>query len=34
MLHMKGMNLVFFPYENIQAEVSVGARNSETHDIE
>lgn len=32
MLHMKGMNLVFYPYENIQAEVSLG--DSETHDIE
>lgn len=34
MLHMKGMDLVFLPYENIQAKVSVGGSNSETHDIE
>lgn len=34
MLDMKGVNLVFLPYENIQVEVSVGGRNSDMLDIE
>lgn len=34
MLDMKGVNLGFFPYENIQVEVSVGGRKSETLVIE